>query len=532
MWLKSDTRLLASRFPDLQSAFKCMCMYRQSFGSSMASNHDVLDAAGRRRLQNYTSLPLYVPHALWERLDRSQGLSGDLLSLHEALTELVHLAMTLGLEYPSEPTYATFLVLLTAYTGFGNMDQAQIQAAYLQCKGHVRAAMARLQSGSAPPTRLVTFQDLPQNPWQALTMEQMQQLYASQPLPNALPVPLSELERLQGVVRMRKPREGRSDGFQAVWTALNTSQAWRRARVPRRSRPAASSGAAPVSAPELRRLFTMSASRPMLTDESQASSSQAAVHEDVLRGQEERLALVDDEDMQNLVSDLEVAARKEHVELKPADCSGRTEGPADVQGPVLREELGLSAAGLPVASAALPPATSQARAPCTEDSGDRWNGAGLAQQPQALLNCMQDVSTALDQRSGVKRPAAAVEKLRTGLGCDEDRGQAAEPEQRDEPRPRRPRGRPAAAVMSAKAARAGPCKRPAGSVATGGQPAPCRRPAAVCALKRPAARRGVKPRHDGLRPVPAHLLAKYKNGCSTCRYTPGCCPSCWRKRGY
>ena len=283
---------------------------------------------------------------------------------------------------------------------------------------------------------------------------------------------------------------------------------------------------------KLTRPFTMSASRPMLTDDSQASSSQAAVHEDVLRGQEERLALVDDEDMQNLVSDLEVAARKQHVELKPADCSGRTEGPADPQRPVLREELGLSAAGLPVASAALPPATSQARAPCTEDSGDRWNGAGLAQQPQALLNCMQDVSTALDQRSGVKRPAAAVEKLRTGLGCDEDRGQAAEPEQRDEPRPRRPRGRPAAAVMSANAARAGPCKRPAGSVATGGQPAPCRRPAAVCALKRPAARRGVKPRHDGLRPVPAHLLAKYKNGCSTCRYTPGCCPSCWRKRGY
>ena len=52
MWFKSDTRLLASRFQDLQSGSAIqVCMFRHSFRSSMANKHDVMDAAGRRSPQ-------------------------------------------------------------------------------------------------------------------------------------------------------------------------------------------------------------------------------------------------------------------------------------------------------------------------------------------------------------------------------------------------------------------------------------------------------------------------------------------------
>ena len=61
------------------------------------------------------------------------------------------------------------------------------------------------------------------------------------------------------------------------------------------------------------------------------------------------------------------------------------------------------------------------------------------------------------------------------------------------------------------------------------------------ALKRPASQSGSKPassvarasaeeRTNLLREIPLAVRKQYANGCGTCRYRPGCCVSCWRKR--
>ena len=66
---------------------------------------------------------------------------------------------------------------------------------------------------------------------------------------------------------------------------------------------------------------------------------------------------------------------------------------------------------------------------------------------------------------------------------------------------------------------------------------------AVTVLKRPASKSGSKSaasvarasaeeRSNLLREIPLAVRKQYANGCATCRYRPGCCVSCWRKRGY
>ena len=88
--------------------------------------------------------------------------------------------------------------------------------------------------------------------------------------------------------------------------------------------------------------------------------------------------------------------------------------------------------------------------------------------------------------------------------------------------------RPAAAVV--KEAKTGPkqsaatLKRPAGNCGTSsGQKAG--KAASTCASKE-------ERRKLLLAQVPSKLKARYKDGCATCRYRPGCCDSCWRKRGF
>ena len=80
---------------------------------------------------------------------------------------------------------------------------------------------------------------------------------------------------------------------------------------------------------------------------------------------------------------------------------------------------------------------------------------------------------------------------------------------------------------------------------SGAQKAAAKRPAAVKkkaaaakkpaaaeqTLKRSAAAKG-RGREQVLACVPDNLKRKFSSGCSTCRYRPGCCTSCWVKRGF
>lgn len=54
------------------------------------------------------------------------------------------------------------------------------------------------------------------------------------------------------------------------------------------------------------------------------------------------------------------------------------------------------------------------------------------------------------------------------------------------------------------------------------------------AMKKPASHevKSSKGKNTSLPRPPPHLLKKFSDGCSRCRYTPKCCPSCWKLRGF
>ena len=129
----------------------------------------------------------------------------------------------------------------------------------------------------------------------------------------------------------------------------------------------------------------------------------------------------------------------------------------------------------------------------------------------------KDLSTEVaDAKAGRKRPAAA-------------KG--------------RPRKRPAASEATTSSVQS-PAAAPALSPAVLKRPASGKvdkikitgKAASAKVRKRPAAKSAVataSKRHEVLQPVTQKQRMKLKpQGCATCRHTKGCCPSCWRKRGY
>ena len=79
-------------------------------GSHSESKHERLDAAGRRRMQNFTMLPRYLPAGLWDVLRAGQAPNAGSLASTQALEALKDFSMRLGLQNPSEPTFATFFL--------------------------------------------------------------------------------------------------------------------------------------------------------------------------------------------------------------------------------------------------------------------------------------------------------------------------------------------------------------------------------------------------------------------------------------
>ena len=126
----------------------------------MQSKHERLDAAGRRRMQNFTMLPRYLPAGLWDVLRASQAPNAGSLASTQALEALVDFSMRLGLQNPSEPTFATFFLLMNAFAGFGDWEEMKLTAAFLTCKASAKAAMIRLEGRVVD----VDFQDLPADP--------------------------------------------------------------------------------------------------------------------------------------------------------------------------------------------------------------------------------------------------------------------------------------------------------------------------------------------------------------------------------
>ena len=174
---------------------------------AMQSKHERLDAAGRRRMQNFTMLPRYLPAGLWDVLRASQAPNAGSLASTQALEALVDFSMRLGLQNPSEPTFATFFLLMNAFAGFGDCEEMKLTAAFLTCKASAKAAMIRLEGRVVD----VDFQDLPADPVTAMTAEQHAKVYGGNALPERFRVDLGELERMRSLFRLRKPKAPTGD---------------------------------------------------------------------------------------------------------------------------------------------------------------------------------------------------------------------------------------------------------------------------------------------------------------------------------
>lgn len=102
----------------------------------------------------------------------------------------------------------------------------------------------------------------------------------------------------------------------------------------------------------------------------------------------------------------------------------------------------------------------------------------------------QDGDPKVQKKPGMKRPAAAKAKAKGT-----------------------PDAKPSAEVF----------KRPS---AASGKQTGHKAPAASACLSKEEQRKLL------LAQIPSKLKARYKDGCATCRFRPGCCNSCWRKRGF
>ena len=102
----------------------------------------------------------------------------------------------------------------------------------------------------------------------------------------------------------------------------------------------------------------------------------------------------------------------------------------------------------------------------------------------------QDGDPKVQKKPGMKRPAAAKAKAKGT-----------------------PDAKPSAEVF----------KRPS---AASGKKTGHKAPAASACLSKEEQRKLL------LAQIPSKLKARYKDGCATCRFRPGCCNSCWRKRGF
>ena len=165
------------------------------------------DARGRHRLQNYQSVAAFLPTSVWAALYAAQAVDANAVQQVEALSSLMQLCLRLGLQYPSEATYARLFVLTRYRHGFPNMLESEINAQFTTCKGKIKAAMTRLQAST--PSLVPYCTDLPQTP-QGLAPDTYAEIYGRDPLPDTQVVPEATLNVLQGMFRLRLPRDSGS----------------------------------------------------------------------------------------------------------------------------------------------------------------------------------------------------------------------------------------------------------------------------------------------------------------------------------
>ena len=428
------------------------------------------DAGGRNCLQNYESLPLFLPGSVWRQVMSAQLPGAGALRVVQALGALAAFLVRMGLRYPSEPTFARIFVVMRCRVGFPGMSEDQIHAAYLVMKGQVRAAISREDSRAAD---LPMYLELPATP-ALLTAEQRDVFYGQDPLPQDLPVSLNTMNILQVSVKLRK----RGSDVEKAKTSSEAVQVL-----------AAALGAV-------------------------VSSSSPAPGPLQTRSSQQLLALED-------------APREPAKAATPRAMEAAA--PASVPLALAAEPHAVTPP--PSAVAAMAVLDSQPAVTEEETAGATYEESAVlaATTSSALLTAARSISQAMDARDG-QRAADAGKPV---------------PKSLDDAFAARVKKKPASGSLAPEElapSQAAAMKRPSGAQkAAAKKPAAVKKKAAAAkkpasaepTLKRPAAAAAGRGRREQvLGRVPEDLKRKFSNGCSTCRYRPGCCTSCWVKRGF
>ena len=425
------------------------------------------DAGGRNCLQNYESLPLFLPGSVWRQVMSAQLPGAGALRVVQALGALVAFLVRMGLRYPSEPTFARIFVVMRCRVGFPGMSEDQIHAAYLVMKGQVRAAISREDSRAAD---LPMYLELPATP-ALLTAEQRDVLYGQDPLPQDLPVSLNTMNILQVSVKLRK----RGSDVEKAKTSSEAVQVL-----------AAALGA------------VVSSSSPAPGPLQTRSSQQLLALEDAPR------------------------------EPAKADTPRAMEAAAPASVPLALAAEPHAVAPPPSAVAAMAVLDSQPAVTEEETAAAYEESAVLAATTSsALLTAARSISQAMDARDGQRAVDAGKpvpKSLDDAFAARVKKKPASSSLAPEESAPSQ-----AAAMKKPSGAQKPAAKKPA---AVKKKAAAAKKPAAAeQTLKRSAAAKG-RGREQVLACVPDKLKRKFSNGCSTCRYRPGCCTSCWVKRGF
>ena len=417
------------------------------------------DRGGRRRLQDYTSLALFLKPQQWEVLVRVPEYPSNL----QCLSMLVDHAAALGMRFPSEQTYAAFFVLLNQrHAHVWQKPALQLQAWYHQVKAQCRSYMTRANMSEREVPDGVYLSRLPD------LFEDLPQVYKAavfgEGQPAEPPVPYLRLRELMQAVPLRRTPYLQSGPPALQPMPIELSQAFAQTLM----QVAHGKGLGRAGEVDIQYTQASSSARRALSLMPSMVPSPAPL---------QRLASSQDQSSQEQGSKTQAeSSQEQHSQTQAEQAAASTVKSKAASAIVLA-----------------PPAPVE-KAP---------------EMPEPPAKSLTDTVAMLREKmearaSGTKRPASAEEEARS-------------PKRRAQPPAVLRRAAAAKAVSKTPVAvpQAPVLKRPAAASSASGR-------------KRPAA----KPQMKKRMPCRSRRDQLYPKGCTKCRSTCGCTPSCWRARGF
>ena len=442
-------------------------------------------------MQDFRTFPYYLTEEIWGYLEQSPPLPQ--MNRMERLTRFM--VNVLGLRHPSEPTMAAMCALICRT----ERDASRLAAALQTLKTVLKTNTVRAtQQGLALPG--------------GRYLEVLPSAFAE--LPDVV------RRDLAGVAFVFPPETVNVDEVMQLSRGIPLRATHRTMTLQRQmqeSSPFGSSGSAASQLVEAAALVASAALRvPMLENTGGLTNLQIFPRDGT-----QRAGGTQNRQLQTLLDRHEASA----TSAVPAVVSPAA-GPAPLA--IMDAVSSHSQLGAPASLAVSAPREGiESPAVTTPLTGD------VLQEAPATVSVQQEVQpleSVLHQEAGQQAPsqvAASVEKLaRAHYGVDLDTSKV---------QPQKKRGRPPNALKRPAAAEISSCKmRKPAAAASSHADLPSEKAKPVARMKKPSAEKAAKQIKTSAKKgiTKAQRVKLRPHGCSTCRHTPGCCPSCWKKQGY